>query len=685
MKKILLMYILFPIIIYAQKIDRTKSPNPLPAKPIQISDPNYFVLKNGLKVYVVENNKLPLVSVSLNIDRLPIQEFDKAGLVGLAGSLLRRGTTNLSKEQLDEEIDYLGATVSTSSTQIFGKSLKSNFPKMFELIKEIALHPALNEKELEVIRKQALSNLESNKDDAGAIASNVEHVLMYGKNHPYGEIETIESLKKITIHDIKKYINTYWKPNIAYLIFVGNIKVEEAKKLTEKYFSEWEKGEIPTTLYPKVTPPLKTYIAIVDRPQSVQSSIRIFTPIELKQNSDLLIPSTLLNNILGASANARLFKNLREKHGFTYGAYSDIEADRLVGNFEASAEVRNEKTDSAILEFMYEFNKIKTELVSEEELTQTKNYKSGSFARSFENPATIANFAFNIARYNLPSDYYKNYLTNLNKVTSNEIKHTANTLIDPNKMIILVVGKAKEIAKSLEKIGEVSYFDMYGNPTNPPKEPVTIPTGLNPQDVLINHINAMLNHNSIESIKDLSMEGVAKIQNQSLNISQKYLLPSNFIFKMYIGDKILSLQSYINDTYKMINGGNELPITEETKTSLKEIANFIPELFYVENKYELKIVGTEIIDNKDVYEIEIKSPNGIIYNNFYDIKTGLKLREVKTVKSVKNKTDFNEYSIIDNKINYPTKQTIELNKNVKLQIEYNSVKINSGLQITDLK
>ncbi|MCX8480743.1 MAG: pitrilysin family protein, partial [Sediminibacterium sp.] len=643
---ILLIYILSPIIIFAQKIDRTKSPNPLTAKPIQINDPNYFELKNGLKVYVVENNKLPLVSVSLNIDRMPIQEFDKAGYVGLAGNLLRRGTTKLSKAQLDEEIDYLGATVTTSSTQVFGKSLKSNFPKMFELIKEIALHPALNEKELEIIRKQSLSGLESYKDDASAIASSVQNVLMYGKNHPYGEIETVESIKKITIHDIKNYINTYWKPNIGYLIFVGNINVSEAKILTEKYFSDWEKGEIPKQTYSTVSPPLKTYIAIVDRPQSVQSSIRIFTPIELKQNSELLIPATLLNNILGAGSNSRLFKNLREKHGFTYGAYSGIEADRIIGNFEASAEVRNEKTDSAILEFMNEFKKIQTEMVSDEELTQTKNYKSGAFARSFENPSTIANFAFNIARYNLPADYYKNYLTNLNKVSPLEINETANKLFNPNKMIILVVGKAKEIAKSLEKIGEVAYFDIYGNPTNPPKEPISIPTGLSAEDILKNHINAVLNHNSLESIKDVSIDGDANIQNQTIHISQKYVMPSNFILKMTIGANILSLQSCIAGTYKMINGGNELPITDEIKNSLKEVANFIPELYYIENKYELKLVGTEIIDNKDVYEIEIKSPNGAITNNFYDIKTGLKLREVKNLKSAKNITDFKEYAII---------------------------------------
>jgi len=427
MKKIFLsLLIIIPAALMAQvAIDRTHAPKPGPAPIIKVGEPAAFTLANGLKVFVVQNTKLPRVSATLTIDREAIFEGDKAGMTSMAGELFRRGTTKMNKAVLDEEIDYLGATINATAWTVNGVSLKNNFPKVFGLMADIALHPSFPSDELEKIRKQELSGLAQNKEDANAIASNVVSRLVYGKDHPYGDVETEETAAKVTVDDIRNYYNTYWKPNISYLIFVGDITAEEAKKLAEDNFGGWQQGTVLDPLYKTPVPPYKTYIAVVDRSSSVQSVINIVTPIQLKPGAPDAIPSSVMNNLLGNGSSGRLYKNLREKHGFTYGAYSNIKKDKLVGNFTASASVRNEKTDSAIGEFFHEFNRIRSEAVSVADVSQTKNEMSGSFARSLESPATIASFALNVARYNLPKDYYQNYLKNLAVVDNAVVKDMA--------------------------------------------------------------------------------------------------------------------------------------------------------------------------------------------------------------------------------------------------------------------
>lgn len=461
-KHFIYIFLMLPLLSLAQ-IDRSKPPKPSPAPEIKIGQPATFTLSNGLKVFVVENDKLPKVTASLTIDIDGILEGNKAGLTSMAGDLLRRGTTTMNKEKLDEEIDFLGATINTSSTSVYAASLKKNFSKVVALMSDIILRPSLPSVELNKIRRQELSGLQAQKEDPQSIAVNVVNRLTYGKDHPYGDIVTEKTINNVQLQDIKNYFATYWKPNIAYLIFVGNITPAQAKELAEKNFGSWQKGVVAEKKYKEPLPPAKTYIAIVDRPASVQSLITFITPVQLKPGSPEAIPSSVMNSILGGGSSARLFNNLREKHGFTYGAYSGLKSDRLTGEFTASASVRNEKTDSAVGEFLSEFTRIRTEPLNDTEVLNMKNYLSGSFARSLENPATIANFALNIARYHLPQNYYQEYLKNLAAVTPSRAQAMAKQYVLPDQMIVVIVGNANQIAQGLDKYGQVKYFDMYGN------------------------------------------------------------------------------------------------------------------------------------------------------------------------------------------------------------------------------
>src|SRR5690554_3980115 len=225
--------------LYGQ-VDRTKAPEPGPAREIEIGEYQTFTLKNGLQVFVVENHKLPRVQFSLQLRHDPVYEGEKAGYVSMAGELIGTGTTSRSKAQLDEEVDFIGAALNTSAQGIFASSLTKHTDKLLDLMTDVLYNPAFNPDELEKIKTQTRSAIVANREDPEVIASNVRDALVYGKDHPYGDLVTEKTLDAITLEDCKAYYNTYFRPNNAYLAIVGDIDLKTAKKLVNKHFGKWE-------------------------------------------------------------------------------------------------------------------------------------------------------------------------------------------------------------------------------------------------------------------------------------------------------------------------------------------------------------------------------------------------------------------------------------------------------------
>ena len=688
MKKIFLsLLITLPLALQAQvKIDRTKAPKPGPAPIIKVGEPASFTLPNGLKVFVVQNTKLPRVSATLTIDRDAVLEGDKAGMISMAGELFRRGTTKMKKAVLDEEIDYLGGTIDATAKSVTAFSLKNNFTKVFGLMADIALHPSFPADELEKIRKQELSNLAQSKEDANVVANNVVSRLVYGKNHPYGEVETEETAKKVSVDDIKKYYNTYWKPNISYLIFVGDITVEEAKKITEANFGAWQKGVVPSPTYAAPAPPAKTYIAVVDRPSSVQSVINLVMPVQLKPGAPDAIPGSVMNSLLGNGSSGRLYKNLREKYGFTYGAYSQLRTDKLVGNFTASASVRNEKTDSAIGQFLVEMNLIRAETVSSEDVSRTKNEMNGSFARSLESPSTIANFALNVARYHLPKDYYQSYLTKLAVVDNAVVKDMANKYVQPGNLHIIIVGNAKQIAPGLEKYGEVKYFDVYGNEKAAPVEK-KIDASVSAESILKKAIEAEGGEAAINAIKDVTMTGKANVMGQSLDFGLTYVLPNGYLQNLSMGGMSVQKQLLKNGVYSVVAQGQAQDLKEDDKEELDEQASLFPELYYLKNGYTFTVSGIAMLDKQDAFNLEVKSPKGRVFHLYYEVMSGLRIKEERTQDGPGGKSTVqittSEFKTV-NGVKLPVKQTFDTGQ-FKINIEIADIKVNQGLKHDDLK
>ena len=686
-KQIYIALLLLPIVSMAQTIDRSKAPAPGKAPLIQIGNPVKFTLANGMQVFVVKNTKLPRVTASLAFDYDGFAEGDKAGVAEMAGQLLKRGTTTKSKAQLDEAVEFLGGTMSTSSQSAAVSSLKSNFPALMSLMAEVVLQPALANDELEKIRKQTLSGIESSKDDADAISGNVVKKLVYGASHPYGEMMTTKTVNSITINDVKSFLSTYWKPNMAYLVFVGDIEPAVAKDLAEKSFGSWAKGTATKQNFVKPALPNQTYVAIIDRPASVQSVVTIATTVDLLPGSSNVIAGSVMNNILGGGFSGRLFANLREKHAFTYGAYSNLNPSRQVGIFEASASVRNEKTDSSVQELLREINIILNEKVGDAELSRMKNYLSGGFARSLENPATIAGFALKIAQNNLPADYYQKYLTNLAAVDAQKVQDAGKALLNTSKMHIVIVGNAKQIAKGLDKYGPVKYFDIEGNEIAAPTE-AKADASLTPAVLIQKVVAAAGGKEAITAIKDLQLKGTASVMGQSLDVNQTIIMPGNAVSVMSMGGMAIMKQSVVNGKYSVNQQGMEAPITDELKEGLDEAAVIIPEQTYLAKGYKLKIVGAEKVDGKDAIDMEVTTPSGKVSHRFYDatsfllVKTAVS-QEVPGQGTVTQQQYYKAYKLV-NGIQIASEEVMDMGQ-MKINIKYTDMKANQGLKVTDLK
>lgn len=626
---ILLLFIAFPS---WSQLDRSQKPEPGPAPKFNLGKAEQFTLANGLRVFVVENHKLPRVSFSLVLDNDPILEKENAGYVSMAGQLLRSGTTSQTKAQLDEAVDFLGATLSTSSSGAYASSLKKHADKVMALMAEVILHPSFPEEELEKLKKQTLSALEANKDDADAIAADVAQVLRYGKEHPYGEVVTEETVRNIDLTEIKQYYNAFFRPNNAYLAVVGDISKKEAEKLVKKYFGQWKKGDIPSATYPIPSAPKETIVALVDRPNAVQSVISMTYPVELKPGDPDVIKSMVMNQVLGGSFSSRLNMNLREKHGYTYGAHSSLNSDRLVGSFRAGASVRNEVTDSAIAEFLHELKDIKQKNVTEEELQNVKNYLTGSFARSLENPATIANFAINIERFHLPKDYYINYLKNIDAVSLEDIQQMAEKYITPEKAYILVVGKGEEVADRIKEFGKLQYFDIYGNPYTPEKK-AALPEGLTAEKVIADYLLALGGKENLRKIKDLSIVMAASLQNNPVEIVQTVKAPNKSSSEVKMGGMVVQKEVYNGKEVAMYQMGQQITMTEEQKKEAAYKSVMFPELEYEQWKVEMTLKGIEKLEGEDVYVIETVLPTGTKSTQYFSVATGLKVKEAMNIET----------------------------------------------------
>ncbi|MBC7605611.1 MAG: insulinase family protein [Burkholderiales bacterium] len=663
-----------------QAQDRSQ-PKPGPAPTINIGKPQSFELQNGLKVMVVENHKLPRVSYNLTLDNTPYLEGSKKGVAELTGRLMGSGTTKMSKELFNEEVDFLGADISFNNNGAYAGGLSKYANRILELMADGALNSVFTQKEFDKEKSKLIEALKAEEKSVPAVARRVENILSYGKNHPSGEYLSETSINTVTLADVNSNYNTYFVPANAYLIVIGDVKFDEIKTQVETLFDPWSKATSPNLSYSTPKDVQYTQLNVVDMPNAVQSEISVINISNLKMTDKDYFATIVANQLLGGDFNSYLNMNLREKHAWTYGAESQIRGSKYTSRFIAFSQVRNAVTDSAVVEFLKEIKRIRTEKVSDDVLKNVKAGYVGNFVMQIQKPQTIAGYALRIKTQGLPADFYENYIKNINAVTADDILRVANQYFLNDKARITIVGKGSEIIPALEKLKiPIFYFDKFGNAVEKPVYKAVIPAGITAKSVLNNYIKTVGGEKALQEVKSIVTISSGTIQGTPVELISK-TSSENKQFREIKAMGMSMMKQVVNEKGAYaIQQGQRKEITGDDLNEMKSAALPFPELA-ISKKETATLQGIENFNGSDAYVI--KDGKLTLY---YDVNSGLKVAESRTSemggRPVTQTIAFDDYRLVKGiKIPYH----YVLNVGIEIDLTTTDVKINEGVLDADFQ
>jgi zinc protease len=446
---------------------RRQPPQPLVSKPLNIPKPYETTLANGLQVVIVEEPRLPLVSYRLAFRAGGVNDpANMPGLTSVMTDLLNEGTETRTSKQIADEVARLGATltsgVNSDYTTVAASALSVYGDQILDLMADVTLRPSFPASELELSRQNRKQGLIAQRAQPSFLASERISRILFGQ-HPYGTISaTPESLDAITRDKLVSFHRSMFIPNNAVLVVVGNVKRDAVLKRVNELFGKWAKGQAAAESFPQ--PPARTArgIYVVDRPGSAQSNI-VIANASINRSSPDFFPMLVMHTVLGANASSRLFMNLREAKGYTYGAYSNLDTRRALGTFRSTAEVRTPVTGDSLKEFFYELERIRTEPVSDKEIRDAKSYLTGVFPIRIETQEGLIDQLVQIKMFGLPADYLHTYRERVNAVTATDIQRVANQNITPDKVAIVIVGDAAAINDQIKPYAQtIELYDTSG-------------------------------------------------------------------------------------------------------------------------------------------------------------------------------------------------------------------------------
>ncbi|HKW87478.1 MAG TPA: pitrilysin family protein [Candidatus Acidoferrales bacterium] len=439
---------------------------------VELPKPAVVTLPNGLTVLLLENHKLPTVAFSLWIR--PGQLADPNDLPGLASftaDMLKEGTARRTSEQIATEVDSLGASLDAGSrfgasyTSVTASGLIDSAPQILDLMSDVVLHPAFPADELAKYKQRALADLEQNISSPGFLAQQAFRKVLYGEPPLSVTSATKESVQSVTSEELRRFHDRHYLPGNSIFGATGDFKTDDMKAMIEKYFGGWTGGAEPPMSLPKTTEAQPSKITLVDRPGSVQTYI-ISGDRGIRRADPEFYALTVMNRIVGGGPQARLFLDLREAHGYTYGAFSSFSSDIYSGAWAAVSPVRTPVTDGAMTQFVYEFKKINDEPVPQEELSESERAIIAGFALSLEQPQQILNAWLTVKEFGLPMDYWDKYPGHIGAVTAADVQAVAKKYVDLAHLQWVCVGDRKQIESVLKKYGPVTVVDATGKPEN---------------------------------------------------------------------------------------------------------------------------------------------------------------------------------------------------------------------------
>ena len=679
MKKIVILATSLFLTFTMQAQDRPQ-PKPGPAPKINIGKPQTFELPNGLKVLVVENHKLPRVSYNLTIDNAPYTEGNIKGVSDMMSSLLGNGTITISKDDFNEEVDFLGASINFGANGANASGLSKYSRRIMELMADGAINPVFTQEEFDKEKAKFIEGIKAEEKSVPAIARRVERVLAYGKDHPNGEYVSDETINAISLNDVVQNYTSYYTPQNAYLVIVGDVKFEEVKASVSELFGTWKKATSPTLTFNDPIDVQYTQINFVDASNAVQSEIAAVHITKLKMTDKDYFAAIVANQILGGDFNSYLNMNLREAHGWTYGARSSLRGDKYVGNFSASTQVRNAVTDSAVVEILKEIKRIKTEKVTDVTLKNVKAGYIGKFVMDIEKPATVARYALQTKTQGLPSDFYENYIKNINAVTADDVLRVAKKYFLADNLRIVIVSKGSDVLSGLEatKI-PIFYFDKYGNKVEKPVAK-TVDANVTAKSVLDKYIGAIGGQKAVSEVKSIFTTSSGTVQGMALEMTSKVTTSNQMAVEMKaMGTTMMKQVVNATEAY-IVQQGQRKDITGDDLKDMQAGALPFEELMLANNK-EVSLGGIESINGSDAYAVK----NGKT-TYYFDAKSGLKVAEAKELEQAGQKmtqmTYYSDYKEVKG-VKVPFKTL--LNVGVEIELITSDVKINEGVTPEDFK
>lgn len=672
---------LFFALTAMQAQDR-KQPVAGPAPVVNVEKPHSFVLKNGMKVLVVENHKLPRVSYTLTIDAPLFAEGEKAGVSSILSEMLGTGTKKMSKDAFNEEVDFLGAYVNFWSAGAQASGLSKYAETIMGLMADGALNTVFTQAEFEKVQAKAIEGVKISDKSVTAIAGRVENAVLFGKNHPAGEFETEESLQKVTLQDVKDFYTKFYAPENAYLVVVGDVDFKKTKNLVNKLFGSWKKSQTVPATYTVKPNVSKTEIDFIDMPNAVQSEISLVNTVDLKMTDKDYFAVLMANQILGGGGEGRLFLNLREEHGWTYGAYSRVgTARKYPGKFKATASVRNSVTDSAVVEFFNEVDKIRKELVAQDELTLAKAKFVGNFVMEIQKPETVARFALNKELYGLSNDFYENYIKNVNAVTIEDVRNAAAKYFLKDNIRVVIAGKGSEVLTGLEGLNmPIQFFDKLGNAVSKPEFNKEVAAGITVQSVLNSYIQAIGGETALKAVHSIATKSSASIQGMQMDMISKVTDKGEMLVEQSMMGSVMSKQVVNKAKAYAVMQGQTVELPAEEVVEMRKTAVPFSELS-LRDDASLTLTGIENINGNDAYAIQ----SGKVVN-YYDVKTGLKVASFTSVEQggqvAVQEVYYRDYQEVKG-IQFPF--TTTLNVGIEIELKTSEIKINEGVSASDFE
>jgi len=635
----LIAFVFMSITTLQAQVDRSIQPKPGPAPKINIGKPKSFTLSNGLKVMVVENHKLPRVSLNLRLDNTPVVDGDKAGVSDLTGAMLGKGSKTITRDAFNEEVDYMGAQLNLGANGGLASGLSKYFERLTALMADAAINPNFTQEEFDKEKAKNLENIKNEEKSIDAISSRVKYLLAYGKNHPYGEYVSKETINNITLADANKHYQNYFVPDNAYLVIIGDVKFTTVKEVVTEHFSNWRKGLAPSITIPNAKNVQFTQVNFVDMPDAVQSHVTVMNTVDFKMNDSDYHAALIANKILGGgSLESMLNQNLREANGWTYGASSSLRPNKETQTlFTASASDRNAVTDSTVVEMLKEINIIRTKEISAEKLKSIKAEYLGSFVLAMEKPETISRYALNIELNKLPENFYETFLEKINAVTIADVKRVANKYFLTNNSRIVIAGKGSDVVETLEKIKyngkkiPVKYFDKYGNSTEKPVFSKPLPKGVTAQSVIDTYIKAIGGKDLLSKVKTLVFSGDMNAMGQVMGIEMKKMAPNkNAMEVTHPQAGVVMKQVFDGESGYTAQMGQKQPMSAEDVAESKNKNVLFDELSLDMSKVTLESMTS--INGEDAYKLKVTGSGEPEYR-YYNAKSGYLVKSETTKKA----------------------------------------------------